>query len=211
MNLAYDLDGVIADFNTPYSALMQRQSGIQFPPVTDTWPSVWGYDRATLEADGVSRADATAIINEVWTEIKNSSFWGTLPLLGHGAETLRQARQLRAAGHNIYFITSRPGRFAKLLSEDWLMRHDVPAPAVFIATNAEDKARIGGFLSLDVFIDDKPENCVTMLGVAHYVYLQDASWNKGWKQPGVQRTARPALAVNEVLKLEGMSVLKKVA
>lgn len=212
MNFGFDLDGVVANFEARYAPLLSRLSGVQFPKLGySDWPDAWQWDRSALEDAGISHADATAILDEAWTEVKNTSFWGTLPLTAHGAETLRTINQLRAAGHNIYFITSRPGRFAKVLSEDWLIRHDVTAPVVFIASNAADKANIGLFLELDVFIDDKPENCTALVGVAKHVYLQDAPWNKGFRAPGVHRIARPTLAVNEVLKLEGAVALKRVA
>lgn len=148
MKIGFDLDGVIANFTDSYAAILTKQTGIKFPKNSASWPTVWYWDRAA----GITKAQEKA----AWDEITNTAFWAELPILPEGRETLGELQALRFAGHQIYFITSRPGRFAKLLTEQWLRDHGFPGATVLIA---DKKGPLADGLQLDVFVDDKPENC----------------------------------------------------
>lgn len=201
MRLGCDIDGCIADFNTAFMALIYKQTGIALPPVSLTYPDVWSYHRA----GGVTKEQDHAL----WAEIKDSAFWATLPALAGAQATLALLQDMRYAGHHIYFITSRPGEYAKLLTEDWLVQHGFRNPTVLIA-NRKGPVALG--LELDVFIDDKIENCIDVLeaGVDH-VFLVNRPYNSTFSRSRIWRVPEALDAVYAVLKKESQSYVRQYA
>ncbi len=201
MRIGVDIDGVLADFNSSFVQVIKKLTGItvQLPP------KEWAYHRAA----GVTAKEEQAI----WAYIKNSSdFWyslGTEPLC---EETLQELVWRRIQGDDIYFITSRPGKCAKKQTEEWLVKEGYRLPTVLIADSALDKGRIAEGLALEVFIDDKPENClavntamntITFNGVnvqvgpnRTQVYVVDRPYNQELEHLNIRRVPS-ALAVLE--------------
>lgn len=155
MNIGVDIDGVLANFTDSYAALLTKQTGIIFPKNSSTWPTEWYWDRAA----GVQKPDE----NAVWDQIKSSTFWLDLAPLPGAEDTLQLLSARRYAGDQIYFITTRPGLKAKLLTEFWLRNWGFSNPTVLIAGSEAAKGQLASALKLDLFIDDKPENCEAVL------------------------------------------------
>lgn len=169
MKIGIDIDGVLADFNTGYIDLIRRTTGIQLPPVSNVYPDVWHYERAA----GVTKKQE----HEVWEHIRNSEFWGQLFPLKGTLEVLDKLTQLRYEGHEIYFITSRVGKKVKFQTERWLSLYGMNNPTVLIS---DKKGPVAQGLELDVFIDDKPENCadVQLASPKTRVFLLDQPYNR---------------------------------
>ncbi len=167
-----DIDGVLADFNTSFIALVRAQTGIQLPSPSATYPDLWAYHRAA----GVTNAQDSAL----WEWIKlNPGFWEQLQPLPHAVETLATLRDMSSnLGANVYFITSRPGSGAKSATEYWLRNWGFHlGPTVCIA---HAKGPLVESLELDVFIDDRPENCLDakVAREACRVFIVDAPYNR---------------------------------
>lgn len=174
MKLGIDIDGVLADFNTSFIHLVKQQTGIQLPPVSDTYPDTWSYHRA----GGVTEKQDNAL----WEFIKTSSFWGQLLPMKGALDALERLNSLSVDGHDIYFITARPGKLAKFFTDLWLQRHGMVFPTTLVTSN---KGPVVVGLGLDIFVDDKPENNLEVLTHcelakvrAPWVYLVDAPYNK---------------------------------
>lgn len=167
--MAATFDGVLADFNSSFIALIKQQTGIELPPVGPNYPDVWAYHRA----GGVTPAQDKLL----WKHIKTSGFWDTLDALPSATEAIQRLDVLRYSGADVYFITSRPGNFAKYLTEGWLMRHGFRYPTVLICNS---KGPVAAGLELDAFIDDKTENCLDVARARELcrVFLVDAPYNK---------------------------------
>jgi len=149
--LAAIFDGVLASFENGYADLLTSQTGITFPKGDPNFPAKWYW---TGDFGVTKEQDARA-----WETIKASGcFWGSLEPMPRAVEALALLRTLKAEGHNVYFITNRMGQHAKNQTEWWLMHHGgFPSPTVCLA---EKKGPLAVGLDLDVFIDDKPENCL---------------------------------------------------
>ena len=144
LRLGFDLDGVLADLGAKLS------DGEPEPPA----PSVGvqpPFD--TLHLRGASR--------QVWrrlTAIEN--FWETLDEIEPGS--VQQLADLaRARRWEVIFLTSRPdseGDSVQLQSQRWLAEKGFPLPSVFVTK--DPRGRIASALSLDLVVDDNPENCL---------------------------------------------------
>jgi len=79
---------------------------------------------------------------------------------------------------DVYFITSRPGIDAKIQTEDWLYNAGYPHATVLISSA---KGLCAQALKLDVYIDDRWENCVDVAttSLKTKVFLLDRPWNRG--------------------------------
>lgn len=156
MRIGCDVDGVLARFDEAYAELITAETGIQFPTDDiENWPATWYWERDALKQHGYSKNDAHNVENKVWTYIKSSGFWGGLHAYKGVPEAIDRLNTMSVDGHDIYFITSRPGHLAKFWTELWLDRLGMSRPTVLIAS---DKGSVAKGLELDAFIDDKPEN-----------------------------------------------------
>lgn len=203
---------MLADFNTAFIHLIKQHTGKQLPPVSDTFPDTWGYDKPHC---------TSAQSSAMWEEIKNSYFWLNLNPLPGAEATLDRLAQRQFAGDNVYFITSRPGKKAKLLTEYWLRNWGMGPSTVLIVDSEAAKGEIAHALKLDLFIDDKPENCTAVLEsteVRHVdldicdtqvwytypckVYLVDAPYNRAFKDSAITRVGSAMEALT--FKLESL-------
>jgi hypothetical protein len=130
MRIGIDIDEVLADFNGPFIELVGRLTGKHLPRPGANYPDKWRYYLDPALGD---QLPTSAELDYVWKFIKTSTFWNRLPPMEHTRETLARLNHLRVTGHEIYFITSRPGDDAKLWSELWLTDLGMVNPTVLIA------------------------------------------------------------------------------
>lgn len=204
MNIGIDIDGILANFTDSYSPKLTKETGIIFPKASSEWPTTWYWDREAMKAAGIPADTAKAIENKIWEGIRNSGFWGELDPLPGAKDTLARALDMRYYGHNIYFITARPGNFSKLLTENWLKENGFKfVPTVLITA---DKGPIARGLALDAFIDDRPENCSEVLEASHKtrVFLVDAPYNRHYEHEGVERVGSALEALNLLQRVDAL-------
>lgn len=208
-----DIDGCLADFNERYIPLLVHVTGKNLfgtDPTSPAFPPYWDYPQAY----GYSYAEVAA----TWKVIKKQEhFWQDLLPLQGATEALTTLADARLEGHDIYFLTARPGRNAKMQSEYWLQQWGMPIPTVLIT---EDKATFVIELGIDAYIDDRLSNANQVMREVRLrrrntrVYLKAAPHNNrpvavfGPEQSGVVADQRdPALivveGVGEMLKMEG--------
>lgn len=170
---AFDMDGVLADFDNAFRDLIKDQTGIELPVISSIYPDVWSYHFAA----GVTQEQN----DQLWKTIMEGDFWETLKPLPDCPAALAQLRERRGEGDSIYFVTSRPGRYAKHLTEFWLDAQGYECPTVIIANGAWQKAAVCKGLEVGVFIDDKWDNCLAVsaaLPSTTQVYLLDRPHNR---------------------------------
>ena len=153
MVIGIDIDGILAEFNVGYAAILTRLTGIQFPEggkTTSTWPDTWYWDQAA----GVTKEQEAA----AWAEIKGSTdFWRKLPIHKDAEEFLMWLRSFTLNKDlDCYFITNRMGVGVQEQTTRWLEIYGFQRPAVVIAS---DKAGICNAIGVTHYIDDKNENC----------------------------------------------------
>ena len=97
----------------------------------------------------------------IWDEVRHTeNFWEFLPEI-EPAIVSRIAAIAEERRWEVIFITTRPasaGDTTQRQSQRWLAAHGFPLPSVFVASGSRGK--IAAALSLDVFVDDRPENCL---------------------------------------------------
>lgn len=147
MNIGIDCDGVLSSFEHGYVPILSKLTGLEFPDLgKETFPATWDYD---LDAGATP-----AQVSEAWLHIKaNPSFWLDLPPHPDAEAFLAW---LSHEYHHVYFITNRTGINPKWQTEEWLARHGFPYAAVFVTAKKGDACRA---LHIDLYIDDKFENC----------------------------------------------------
>lgn len=174
MRIAFDLDGVLANFVQRYQTDFIRLTGkdlfqegdIHNPPVWD-WPQYRGYSDEEVAM--------------VWKHIKNSPiFWKSLlPLPGvYDLELVIRAIE---DSHDVYYVTSRVGATAKRQSEHWIRTHlkydSMNDPTVLISGK---KGAIANALNIDVFVEDNRDNAydITCYSPNTRVYLLNYNYNQ---------------------------------
>lgn len=172
-----DIDGVLADFNSGFISLIKEMTGKELPKVSSTYPAVWNYHREdSLGVNKVTNKEETA----VWERIKAGGFWRSLDITKDGRDALSWLNMMRYEGHQIYFITSRPGVYAKYLTEDWLSQYGYRNPTVLVVQSDRAKGQLAAGLGFDVFIDDKPNNCLEVAVFSKAaVFLVNQPYNQG--------------------------------
>lgn len=173
MRYGIDIDGCLANFTKAHVDLINRKFNVGMPTPTSDWPTKWDYHKDFIS----SKQDS-----EVWAQIKSTGFWRALEPIDGALQAADYINWSRAKGEDIYFITSRPGEFAKDQTERWLHRKlRIIHPTVLIAPSDYSKGQLAKALRLDVFIDDKPSNCAEV-NVAHgdkcRIFLVDRPYNR---------------------------------
>ncbi len=147
MKIGVDVDGVIADYITAYRQLVIETSGRDV--FKGEWAS-WDYE---LDC-GYTRDE-----RKVALAARNSdaSFWNNLPNYAWTDAAMKSLGELWQDDHDIYFITDRKGVNPKNQTEMWLDAFNTVPPTVLISA---EKGLCCKALDLDLYIDDKNENCL---------------------------------------------------
>jgi len=83
-------------------------------------------------------------------------------------------------GHNVYFVTSRPGMTARQQTITWLEEHGILMPSVEVVRSAADKPAKMVELGVEWSIEDSYENAVAIGALPHVTsYLINRPYNKG--------------------------------
>jgi hypothetical protein len=179
MRIAFDMDGVVADLHTAFSAAAVRM----FPDL-DTRAMASADVGASPPADAGANAeglgaeppteipDATAgqlpltrrQTGAVWDRLcAVPDFWETLPETEPGI-VRRIATVAETRRWEVIFVTSRPstaGTTVQRQSQRWLTAHGFSLPSVFVVHGS--RGRIADALALDVVVDDRPDNCLDVV------------------------------------------------
>lgn len=175
-----DVDGVLADYVSPYKDTIKKLSGLDMFPQSTEWSS-WNYDKEC----GYTVEQSKAARESLWA---TEGFWEHLQPYPETTEVIMQLYGRIIVGDDVYFITDRTSTTevsAKHQTERWLMNQTVGHlsiwadfyPTVLVTA---DKAPVAKALNLTHFIDDKWENClaVKLECPDTNVYLLDRPWNR---------------------------------
>lgn len=167
MKLGFDVDGVLADFNTAYIAQIKAVTGRDLFP-DEYIPDTWYFPEKLKYTDEE--------INAVWEWINSSStFWLALQPYPDTLQVLDDLAGRVSRGDDVYFVTARPSPTAKRDTEFWLSSYGMPAPTVLMAS---EKALICHALELDAYIDDNHKNALAVAQSHTRSFLLDRPWNR---------------------------------
>lgn len=161
LHVAFDMDGVFADFSSAYHDVETRLFG----PGVSTAAGQPEDERGRFSSTGASmrrhikrhyRRRAA-----IWDTIRDTpDFWVTLKPLREDA--IGRLHRL-AIEHRweVFFITQRPstlGETVQRQTQRWLREHGFDLPSVLVTPGSRSAA--ASLLSLDYYVDDSAINCV---------------------------------------------------
>lgn len=197
MRIGFDVDGVLADFNTEFIKRCIEVTGKDlFPPrpfEIPTWhyPQVYGYTEQEMDFGK----------GPVWGSIKSDpGFWRFLPAYDWTPEVLERLRNSQANGCEIYFITDRAGIQVKRQTEDFLRALGFHFPTVLISGK---KALVASALKLDFYIDDRFENARSVAEdvPACQTFLLNRPWNTTLGSGEFFRISSPFEMLDRITKI----------
>ena len=178
MMIGLDIDGVLADFVTPFLQLLeQRVGGGPIDPASITDPNFMQHPFLTKE-------NIFACMEETSYD---PDFWRVLAPLLSPAQWQALTRVNRV--HEIVFITHRWVRNTydiNRLTSDWLRRHGIDDPVAHFTQ--EKKSQLVNHLAIELFVDDRHENCQDVATQTNAVVMMPhRPYNRAFDHPKVQR------------------------
>jgi hypothetical protein len=137
-------------------------------------PSVWRWP--TKEYGYTNKEECAA-----WASVHaDVNFWLNIKPFNETFEFLDRLSTDAQLDDEVYFITSRPGKEAKLQTERWIEANGFYDPTVLIARG--NKGDIAAGLGLTHFLDDKPANCDDVVdhSPATRVFLMHRKYNESY-------------------------------
>lgn len=178
MTLGLDIDGVVADFITPFLKLLEARSGSgPIDPVSITDPNFMQHPFLSKE-----------IIFECMESASyDPEFWRTMTPLLSTDQWQRLDRMSQA--HEVVFITHRWVRDtydSHQITCDWLRWHGLTRPIVHFTQ--EKKSSLIRKLGIELFVDDRHENCEDVATETDAVVLMPhRPYNQAFSHPKVRR------------------------
>ena len=178
MMIGLDIDGVLADFITPFLQLLERRAGSgSIEPASITDPNFMQHPFLTRK-----------IISECMEAASyDPEFWRALAPLPTQAQW--QTLDRISAEHQVAFITHRWVRDTYDIHRvtcDWLRHHGVSDPVVYFTQ--ENKSVLVQKLKIETFIDDRHENCADVATETDaVVFMPDRPYNRAFEHPKVRR------------------------
>ncbi len=178
MMIAFDIDGVLADFVTPFLRLLEKRGGGEaIDPASITDPNFQHHPFLTQE-----------LIYDCMVEASyDSEFWRVLDSLP--SEKQWQTLNRLSCQHEMVFITHRWVRDTYDINRatgDWLRRHGVANPVVHFTQ--EKKSQLVNQLGVELFVDDRHENCEDVATATDaVVFMPHRPYNRAFAHPRVRR------------------------
>lgn len=166
LRIGFDLDGVLADMEAALVREAEKLFGdtLNKPMATPARASMSDLVPEDVSDDAPLRHELHLSARErrqLWRHVRKiDGFWEQLEEIEPGSV----ARLAALAGqHNweIIFLTRRPataGATAQIQSQRWLEAKGFKLPSVYVVTAS--RGLIAAGLTLDIVVDDTPENCV---------------------------------------------------
>jgi hypothetical protein len=168
LRIAFDCDGVVADLDAALTEIVTRIFGEPSAPES----AAPAPDGEPADSDGPTEEEVQAAParfralsrrqqHTLWEAVRSTeNFWESLRESEPGA-IARLAALARQRQWETIFITQRPssaGDTTQLQTQRWLTSHGFDLPSVYVIRGSRGK--VAEALSLDVVVDDRPENCL---------------------------------------------------
>ncbi len=116
---------------------------------------------------------------EMWNRSLEEIYFTSCPPYPKAVETLQELHQ---QGHEIYYITARPGEHGERTRE-WMIQQGFPVEEekFFCGMKDHEKVKIIEELGLDYYFDDKPRVLETLSSDTLKIFVKDQSYNRHYK------------------------------
>jgi uncharacterized HAD superfamily protein len=112
---------------------------------------------------------------KTWRRLEEKIYTLGLPL-PHASEVLNQ---LVRDGHEIYFITARPGmEKIRRVTKLWLKKHSFPYNGNNLYMNSINKAKVAKKIGIDLFFEDAEEHLNKLVSGNVPTVIVDACYNR---------------------------------
>ena len=154
LRVAFDVDGVLADFRTAFRAVSAKFNRDGGKDVDGTSPQL---DRPLAPED----------VKRVWDQIARTPNWW-MELEAYEPDQIARLYGLtRAAGWEVFFLTKRPpsaGDSVQFQTQWWIERCGFYLPAVLTVPGS--RGDVANALRLDLVVDDQLINCVEVVSAS---------------------------------------------
>lgn len=118
---------------------------------------------------------------QMWQDSMEEIYFTNCPAYEDAIQTLQD---LVAAGHEVYYITSRPKHYCQQTRE-WVKAQGFPVvdERFFCGMADHEKIDIIQSLNLDFYVDDKPAVLETLTAVGTKLIVKDQSYNRSLDLP----------------------------
>ena len=151
LRVAFDIDGVIADFQTAF-----RETAVEITGRGGIAPQ---------EPEQPPRGLSAREVNRVWEHISRTPQWWLTLHAYEPDEIGRLYRTMRERRWEVFFVTTRPpsaGETAQFQTQWWLEAQGFQFPAVMTVPGS--RGELANALRLDALIDDRLMNCLEVIG-----------------------------------------------
>ena len=166
LRIAFDLDGVLADFAAAYGRIADRL----FPESPESRLPPAAAEQEAAETAAPNREEVRLSLrrrDRVWKEIRATpDFWLTLDPLEPDVVARLHERAV-ARRWETFFVTQRPataGDTVQRQTQRWLVEQGFALPSV--VAHEGSRGRLAAALELDFLVDDTIEHCVDVVSQA---------------------------------------------
>ena len=217
LRIAFDLDGVLADFSGAYDRIADRLfPGWRLAGTASAKAAAAGGQPASVPAgaggEGASRASIEPVSrdvrlsvrrrNRVWKEIRSApDFWLTLEPIDLDVIPRIHERAVRGRWET-FFVTQRPataGDTVQRQTQRWLVERGFALPSVVVHNGS--RGRLAAALELDFLVDDTILHCVDAVSqsTARAILVapeEDAATEANAKRLGIETCRGPAASLD---------------
>lgn len=215
--IAFDLDGVLADFGAAYGrvadSLFPEDRARRTVP-TDSAPETREDRRRDVPSDAPEDAPADRPVparerrsaarrrNRVWKAIRSTpDFWLTLDPID--PDVVRRLHDRAVDGRwELFFVTQRPataGDTVQRQTQRWLAEQGFELPSVIV--HEASRGALAAALELDALVDDTVEHCVDVISQSSARAIlvapeTDEATEANARRLGIEICAGPAASVD---------------
>lgn len=195
LRLGIDVDGVIADFQTAFRTLAERELRISAKDVE------------------LTKTD----VDRLWKIVGTSANWWVGLLAYEPDQVSRLYAEARRGRWEVFFLTSRPasaGDSVQLQTQVWLERLGFFLPSV-LTTPAGARGEVARSLRLDLAIDDRLINCMEIISASSAKALLMArgaaedKLREGAEARGIGVVSTLAQSLDAVARLEELLMTRR--
>lgn len=169
MKIGVDIDGTIKDTHRAAVEVFNKElnRNLRVEDVPDFYLDT---------AYGLTRKEGA----RMWRKLEEQIYTLGIPL-AHAAEVLNE---LVKHGHEVYFITARPGmKNIREVTKTWLKQHGFPYTGKNLVMSAQDKAKVAKEIGIELFFEDAPNHLLNLVQNKINTVIVDATYNRDFPYP----------------------------